>query len=362
MVAYFASVQMDRFQKSKARRRYLSVVEPKLARPEVDRGDFYSLTAWLFGELQGKVALDPKNEPTRYGDGPPPFLQEIARHPTARNMAGVDIIHPVILSRGLGTQPWPMSVPPYPKQLLSLVGGQSLLQETARWVADPQRFAPPLVICNEEHRFIISEQLRAADIVVRAVMLEPAGRNTAPAACLAALTLVQEADDPLILLLPSDHAISNAEAFCAAVEQAAAAGSAGRAFVAFGINPERVESVYGYIRRSKVLDTAAQAYSIAEFVDKPDPGRAQEYIESGEYSWNSGMFLFRARLYLEELERLRPDILRACREALAASKRDADFIEFDKTAFAACPAESIDRAVMEHTSRAVVVPVGTGWR
>ena len=337
------------------------MVEPKPARPEGDRGDFHSLTAWLFGELQGKLALDPKSEPTRDGDGPPPLLQEIARHPTVPNVVGVGIIHPVILSGALETWLWPMSVPLYPKQLLSHVGGQSLLQKTARQVADPQRFAPPLVICNEEHRFIISEQLRAANIVARAVMLEPVGRNTAPTACLAALTLMQEADDPLMLLLPPDHAIGNEEAFCAAVERAAAAASTCRAFVAFGINPERTESGYGYIRRGERLDATAQAYSIAEFVDKPDPERAREYVESGEYSWNSGMFLFPARLYLEELERLRPDILRACREAIAASKRDADFVEFDKTAFAACPSESIDHAVLEHTSHAVVVPVGTGW-
>ena len=270
------------------------------------------------------------------------------------------MIHPVILSGGSGTRLWPMSRTLYPKQLLSLVGGDSLLQETALRVADATRFGPPLVIANEEHRFIIAEQLRAAGIAARALVLEPIGRNTAPAACLAALALLDLTEDALMLLLPSDHAIAEVSAFAAAVERAAAAAERG-ALVAFGIAPAHAETGYGYIRRGEPFAGADEVYRIAEFVEKPEPDRAREYVASGEYSWNSGMFLFPARLYLDELERLRPDIVRACREAHRAARQDADFIRIDKAAFAACPAESIDYAVMEHTDRAAVLPVSIGW-
>jgi mannose-1-phosphate guanylyltransferase / mannose-6-phosphate isomerase len=270
------------------------------------------------------------------------------------------VIHPVILSGGSGTRLWPMSRTLYPKQLLALFGGDSLLQQTVRRVAEDERYAAPVLVANEEHRFIIAEQLREIGVVPQALLLEPIGRNTAPAACVAALALIATEPDPLMLVMASDHAIGDVDAFGAAVGRAAQAARAG-ALVSLGVAPERPETGYGYIRRGSALEGLEQVYAIAEFVEKPGLEDAQEYIGSGEYFWNSSIFMFPARLYLEELERLRPDIVAACRRALADAQRDADFTRLGKKAFAACPADSIDYAVMEHTSRAAVVPVSMGW-
>jgi mannose-1-phosphate guanylyltransferase/mannose-6-phosphate isomerase len=272
------------------------------------------------------------------------------------------MIHPVILSGGSGTRLWPMSRALYPKQLLTLTGHGSLLQQTAQRVADPQRFAAPLVVANEEHRFIIAEQLREIGVVPQALLLEPVGRNTAPAACVAALTLVaaESESEPLMLLLPSDHTIGDAAAFAAAIDRAAGAARRG-ALVAFGITPERPETGYGYIRRGASFDGTKGAFAIAEFVEKPEPKRARQFLASGKHYWNSGIFLFPAQRYLDELERLRPDIVAACRKSLSETGRDVDFTRLGKDAFTACPAESIDYAVMEHTAAAVVVPVAMGW-
>jgi mannose-1-phosphate guanylyltransferase / mannose-6-phosphate isomerase len=269
------------------------------------------------------------------------------------------MIHPVILSGGAGTRLWPMSRTLYPKQLLSLLGRESLLQQTARRVADPERFTPPLVVANEEHRFIIAEQLREIGITPRAMLLEPVGRNTAPAAGVAALNLFESDPEALLLLLASDHAIADVAAFVTAVDRATAAARQD-AIVCLGIEPERAETGYGYIRRGAPL-AGAGAFAVAEFIEKPDAACAAQYVASGEHFWNGSIFLFPARLYLDELERLRPDMLAACRKALAAARRDADFVRLDRDAFAACPADSIDYAVMEHTKRAVVVTVTMGW-
>jgi mannose-1-phosphate guanylyltransferase / mannose-6-phosphate isomerase len=271
------------------------------------------------------------------------------------------MIHPVILSGGSGTRLWPMSRTLYPKQLLSLLGHESLLQQTVRRVADPQRFAPPLIVANEEHRFIIAEQLREIGVAPQAMLLEPVGRNTAPAACVAALSLAERDPEALLLLLASDHAIADVEAFLAATDRAAAAASRG-AIVCLGIEPSRAETGYGYIRRGAPIEGGCDgAFAVAEFFEKPDAARAEKYVTSGEHYWNGSIFLFPARLYLDELERLRPDMLAACRKALFEARRDADFIRLGKDAFAACPADSIDYAVMEHTLRAAVVPVAMGW-
>ena len=270
------------------------------------------------------------------------------------------MIHPVILSGGSGTRLWPMSRTLYPKQLLSLLGRDSLLQQTVRRVADRQGFAAPLLVANEEHRFIIAEQLREIAAVPRVLLLEPVGRNTAPAACIAALALTETEPDPLMLVMPSDHTIGDPAAFADAVERAAAAARAG-ALVSFGIAPQRAETGYGYIRRSGELDGAEGVFAVAEFVEKPGPEQAQAYVVSGEHSWNSGIFLFPARVYLDELERLRPDMVAACRNALATAQRDSDFVRLGRDAFAACDSDSIDYAVMEHTRRAAVVPVSMGW-
>ena len=270
------------------------------------------------------------------------------------------MIHPVILSGGSGTRLWPMSRTLYPKQLLTLLGRESLLQQTVRRIVERETFAPPILVANEEHRFIIAEQLREIAVVPRALLLEPVGRNTAPAACLAALALTETDPDPLMLLMPSDHTIGDVDAFVDAIGRAAAAAQAG-ALVSFGIAPERAETGYGYIRRDGELDGVKGVFAVAEFVEKPGPEQAEKYIESGEHSWNSGIFLFPARVYLDELERLRPDMVAACRQALATAQRDCDFIRLGKDAFSTCAADSIDYAVMEHTRRAAVVPVSMGW-
>jgi len=269
------------------------------------------------------------------------------------------MIYPVVLSGGSGTRLWPMSRMLYPKQLLTLLGRESLLQQTVRRVADSERFAAPLLVANEEHRFIIAEQLREISLMPRALLLEPIGRNTAPAACVAALALSEADPDPLMLVMPSDHTIGDNEGFLAAVDLAASAARNG-ALVSFGIAPERAETGYGYIRRGGSLETQG-VFAVAEFIEKPGPEQAQQYLTSGEYSWNSGIFLFPARLYIDELERLRPDMVAACRRALIQGRQESDFIRLDKDAFYACDGDSIDYAVMEKTRRAAVVPVAMGW-
>jgi len=278
------------------------------------------------------------------------------------------MIHPVILSGGSGTRLWPMSRSLYPKQLLALVGERSLLQDAVlRVMGDGGGdfgFAAPLIIANEEHRFIIAEQLREIGAVADALVLEPVGRNTAPAACVAALRLAAAKapgePDALMLVMPSDHVIGDRAAFRAGIGRAASAARAGR-LVSLGIRPERPETGYGYIAAGAPIDGAPGASAVSRFVEKPDPATAERYVASGEYFWNSGIFLFPAALYLAEIGRLRPDMLAACKAALEGARSDSDFVRLDKAAFTSCPSDSIDYAVMEHTKRAAVVPVGMGW-
>lgn len=270
------------------------------------------------------------------------------------------MIHPVILSGGSGTRLWPMSRTRYPKQLLNLLGRDSLLQQAVLRVDGRAGFAPPLLVANEEHRFIIAEQLREISVAPRALLLEPVGRNTAPAACTAALTLTETETDPLMLVMASDHAIADVDAFLAAVDCAAAAARAG-ALVCLGVAPERPETGYGYILRGSGLEGVDGAFAVGQFVEKPDAEQADKYLASREYFWNSSIFVFPAQLYLDELERLQPDMVAACRQALASAHRDNDFVRLGKDAFSACVADSIDYAVMEHTRRAAVVPVSMGW-
>jgi mannose-1-phosphate guanylyltransferase / mannose-6-phosphate isomerase len=270
------------------------------------------------------------------------------------------MIYPVILSGGSGTRLWPMSRTLYPKQLLRLLGTDSLLQQTVRRVGDRDHFAAPLLVANEAHRFIIAEQLREIGAEPRALLLEPVGRNTAPAACVAALVLAESDPDALMLLMPSDHMIDDAASFTAAVGRAAAAARGG-SLVSFGISPERAETGYGYIRRGSGFADIDGVFRIVEFVEKPGPELAQTYLASGEHFWNAGIFLFPVALFLEELGRLRPDIVAACRRALAEASHDADFVRLGKEAFTASLADSIDYAVMEHTQRAAVVQVAMGW-
>ena len=202
-------------------------------------------------------------------------------------------IHPVVLSGGSGTRLWPMSREAYPKQLLPLVSERSLLQETARRVAEPTLFHAPLFVCNEEHRFIVAEQLRQIDIAPRGIVLEPVGRNTAPAVCVAALLLAADDPEALMLVLPSDHVIADARSFHDACRVAAAAAARG-ALVTFGITPDRPETGYGYIRRGEGLANVEGAYRVAEFVEKPNAATARQFLAGGKHVWNSGMFLFPA--------------------------------------------------------------------
>ena len=264
-------------------------------------------------------------------------------------------LQPVLLSGGSGTRLWPLSREAYPKQFLPLAGEESLLQETWRRVAELAE-AAPLAVANEEHRFMVAEQLRQTGAVPAAIVLEPVGRNTAPAIAAAALQASAGGEDPLLLVLPSDHAIADAAAFRAAVQAARAAAEAGR-LVTFGIVPTGPETGYGYIKAAAGQGVRA----VERFVEKPDEATARGYVASGEYFWNSGMFLFRASRYLEELGRFRPDILEACRAAFAAATRDADFVRLEREAFAACPSDSIDYAVMEKTDAAAVLAVDVGW-
>jgi mannose-1-phosphate guanylyltransferase/mannose-6-phosphate isomerase len=269
-------------------------------------------------------------------------------------------IYPVLLSGGAGSRLWPMSRELYPKQLLNLCSDNSMLQDTALRVADPLAFAPPLVVCNEEHRFIIAEQLRQIGCTPRAIVLEPVGRNTAPACALAALLTLEEDPDALLLLLPADHLIRDLPAFLAAVDIAATAAAQGH-LATFGITPTGPETGYGYIRRGPALGGIAGAYSVDRFVEKPSQAVAETYVAGGDYAWNSGMFLFGAAQVVAELDRHAPAVLAACRAALDGRRRDLDFLRLDAAAFGACPNISIDYALMEPTAAAAVVPCDLGW-
>ena len=262
-------------------------------------------------------------------------------------------ITPVVLSGGSGTRLWPLSRELYPKQLLKLVGTHTMLQDTVLRLAGLDA-APPVVVCNESHRFLVAEQLRQLGLKARAIVLEPAGRNTAPAIALAAY-----AADPgaLLLVLPADHVIRDAPAFQDAIRRALPAAEAGR-LVTFGIVPDAPETGYGYIRRGAA---DGEVFRIAQFVEKPDLARAQGFLASGEYYWNSGMFLFKASRYIEELQKYAPDIAAAALAGQQHAQPDLDFTRIDKAAFEACRSESSDYAVMEKTADAVVVPLDAGW-
>lgn len=262
---------------------------------------------------------------------------------------------PVILSGGSGTRLWPLSREAYPKQFLPLVGNDTMLQATWKRVADIAS-AAPIIVANEDHRFMVAEQLREIECVPQSIVLEPIGRNTAPAIAVAALEASAKGQDPLLLVLPSDHVITDAAGFRNAVQAAAAAAEAG-ALVTFGIVPTAPETGYGYIRAA----AGEGVRKVAQFVEKPDAPTAQQYVSSGEYFWNSGMFLFKASAYLGAMQKFQPAMLAACKDALAKAKRDSDFVRLDKAAFEASPSDSIDYAVMEKTDNASVLPINVGW-
>ena len=264
-------------------------------------------------------------------------------------------LQPVLLSGGSGTRLWPLSREAYPKQFLPLIGTDTMLQATWQRVQALAE-AAPIVVAGEEHRFLVAEQLRQIGAPTPAIVLEPMVRNTAPAIAAAAMQAMVDGEDPLLLVLPSDHVVRDAAAFRAAVQAALPAADAGK-LVTFGIVPSAPETGFGYIQS----DAGAGVRKVLRFVEKPDAATAQTYLDAGGYAWNSGMFLLRASRYLEELTRFRPDIVTAVRKAFDAAARDGDFIRLEKTAFANCPSDSIDYAVMENTDAACVLPVDIGW-
>lgn len=270
------------------------------------------------------------------------------------------MLFPVILSGGVGSRLWPVSREMYPKQFLALADSdETMLQATVGRLRGVPGQAGTIVVCNQEHRFLVAEQMRVCGGDVAGILLEPVGRNTAPAVALAALFALSKDPEAELLVLPADHVIKDAAAFQSAVEQGRALSAQGM-LVTFGIVPTAPETGYGYIQRGAPLP-AGQGYAIGRFVEKPDLPTAQTYVECGEYYWNSGMFLMKAATYLDELRQHAPAMVSACREAMGASQGDLDFVRVDSALFAACPSDSIDYAVMERTQRGAVVPLSAGW-
>jgi mannose-1-phosphate guanylyltransferase/mannose-6-phosphate isomerase len=289
-------------------------------------------------------------------------------------MTSTTLLQPVVLSGGSGTRLWPLSREKYPKQLLSLVGNDSLLQATVRRVQGVQnaQLAQPMVVCNEEYRFVIAEQLRLLGLQ-GTVVLEPFGRNTAPALTIAALAAIKNGADPVLLVMPADHVITDVAAFQSVVSQGVALADKG-AVVTFGITPDAPETGYGYIQSGAAYAAAAAtgARVIARFVEKPDLATAQAYLADGSYLWNSGLFMMRASVWLAAMGQCRADILAACQSAWDQGQTDGEFVRVGKDAFAKCPSDSIDYAVMERIAGAsqadsgslppgVVLPLSAGW-
>lgn len=275
-------------------------------------------------------------------------------------------IVPVVLSGGSGTRLWPLSREKYPKQLLPLIGEQSMLQATLARMDGLADIGQPLLVCNEEHRFVVAEQVRVLGKAGR-VLLEPVGRNTAPAMTLAALEVTRMGDDPVLVVMPADHVIADIAAFQQVVQRAVSLAQGGAA-VTFGITPDCPETGYGYIQQGEALAEDSGAFGLARFVEKPDRATAEAYLDSGDFLWNSGIFVMKASTWLKALEYCRPDIFAACRKSMAGVSEDGDFIRIGREDFAACPSDSIDYAVMERLTagdsdlpRGVVIPLSAGW-
>ncbi|MCX4182160.1 mannose-1-phosphate guanylyltransferase/mannose-6-phosphate isomerase [Enterobacter sp. HSTU-ASh6] len=264
---------------------------------------------------------------------------------------------PVVMAGGSGTRLWPLSRTLYPKQFLSLNSDLTMLQETLRRLQHIEHY-PALIICNEAHRFIVAEQMRKEGLKHSGILLEPVGRNTAPAVALAALQAIKSGEDPILLILAADHEIQDEERFIQAVLNASNFAERGK-LVTFGIVPSVPETGYGYIKTGEKLNE--NGYDVSAFIEKPELETAQQYLQDGGYLWNSGMFMFKASVFLNELKNFRPDILSACEQSLVNAKGDLDFIRLDSDTFNKCPEDSIDYAVMEKTSEAVVVPLDAQW-
>ena len=272
------------------------------------------------------------------------------------------MIIPVILSGGSGSRLWPMSRELNPKQFLSLCSDQTMLQDTMSRLQGVEGLAPPVVVCNEEHRFLVAQQMRDIGVEVDKIILEPVGRNTAPAICAAAEYIQSKsgAKDDVMLILAADHVIQNKAAFHEAIESGRRVAQQGL-LITFGIVPDKAEIGYGYIKRAESLSTEENAYKVAQFVEKPDRETAQKYYESGAYYWNSGMFMFKASAILQELETLSGEIYQAVKKAVSEGAKDLDFCRLDNASFTASPSDSIDYAVMEKTDKAVVIPLDADW-
>lgn len=267
------------------------------------------------------------------------------------------MVTPVLLCGGVGSRLWPVSRQAHPKQFLPLASDLSMLQDTLQRTSRIEA-AAPLLVCNEEHRFMVAEQLRQLKLEAGALILEPEGRNTAPAVALAALRAIASDPDAILLVLPADHVIQDVDAFVHAVERALPQAQQGR-MMTFGVVPTAPETGYGYIKCGSSLGD--DLFELERFVEKPDAATAQQYVDQGDYVWNSGMFLFQASTYLAQLEAHVPDMLQACRSAMDAASADMDFVRPDGDIFAACPSDSIDYAVMEKTSVGGVVSLDCGW-
>lgn len=271
---------------------------------------------------------------------------------------------PVILSGGSGTRLWPLSRSSYPKQFLPITEEKTLFQLTLERISklnqELANFQNPIIVTNENHRFIVAEQLRQQKTAAQ-ILLEPIARNTAPAIAAAAELALSHGEDPVLLILAADHIIEQQEAFNQAVAVGLSAAEAGK-LVTFGIVPTAPETGYGYIKsQNKIEKTQLQSYPVAQFVEKPNFETAQQYLADGFYLWNSGMFMFKASIYLQELEKFNPSIVKNAKNAIRESKNDLDFVRLDKASFEQCPEDSIDYAVMEKTEHAVVVPLNANW-
>jgi len=272
-------------------------------------------------------------------------------------MTNISLV-PVILSGGSGSRLWPLSRKLYPKQFIPLKGDKSLYQSTLERIAELEGVETMVTVCNDEHRFMAAEQARLSKIENSDIILEPVGRNTAPAIAIAAFHAISKQQNPYLLVLPADHILGDRKLFLATVVQACAAAESN--LVTFGVVPSRIETGFGYIKH-ETKQVSAGAFSVTEFVEKPDYETAEKYIENGNYLWNSGMFLFRAELFLEEIKKYQPEIYQACKQAYEKGEKDLDFIRLDEKAFSEAPSISVDYAVMEKTNKAAVMPLESGW-
>ncbi len=274
-----------------------------------------------------------------------------------------DFIVPVVLCGGSGTRLWPLSRPSYPKQFLSLIQEKdnTFLQETVTRLSGLKNLLAPLIICNQEHRFIVAEQMRAKEIIPRSIILEPHGRNTAPAVIISALKTIEQGEDPHLLVLSSDHLIKNEDTFRKVVQNGISFSRNGQ-LVTFGIPPISPETGYGYIEAHRVFDEKNDlGLKINKFIEKPDLKRAKKFLQDKRYLWNSGIFLFKASTILREIKKYAPEVLSSCEKSLKKGYKDLEFMRLDKDSFSECPDISIDVAVMEKTNQGIVMPMQVGW-